>query len=70
MAGPPAEKAEVRLAGHFPLVHKTCKKPAAKFFDCFSEKANQPPEGVSGTLWLRNCAAYVAYGQCIAYWLQ
>lgn len=42
-----AEGVELRLADHFPRVDKSCKKPAAKFFDCFSEKANQPPEGVS-----------------------
>lgn len=41
------EGAELRLADHFPRVDKSCKKPAAKFFNCFSEKANQPPEGVS-----------------------
>lgn len=45
-----ADGMELRLAGHFPLVHKSCKKPAAKFFDCFSEKANQPPDGVSKPL--------------------
>lgn len=40
------EGKELRLAGHFPLVDKSCKKPAAKFFKCFSVKADQPPEGV------------------------
>ncbi|CAN0008661.1 unnamed protein product, partial [Hapterophycus canaliculatus] len=39
------EAKELRLAGHFPLIDKSCKKPAAKFFNCFSEKADQPPEG-------------------------
>lgn len=51
-----ADGTELRLAGHFPLVHKSCKKPASKFFDCFSEKANQPPEGVSATP-RTNCTA-------------
>lgn len=46
-AATPADRAEVRLADHFPRVDKSCKKPATKFFDCFSEKGNQPPEGVS-----------------------
>lgn len=41
------EGKELRLADHFPLVHKTCKEPAAKFFDCFSEKGDQPASGVS-----------------------
>ncbi|CAM9470836.1 unnamed protein product, partial [Choristocarpus tenellus] len=39
------ETKELRLAEHFPLVSKACKKPATAFFDCFSEKGNQPPEG-------------------------
>ena len=47
MADSAAKEMDIRLADHFPLVHKTCKRPASKFFDCFSEKANQPPEGVS-----------------------
>lgn len=42
-----ADGMELRLAGHFPLVHKSCKKPAEKFFGCFSEKADQPAGGVS-----------------------
>ena len=46
MAASAAKETDLRLADHFPLVHKTCKKPASKFFDCFSEKADQPPEGV------------------------
>lgn len=54
MAATTADGDELRLASHFPLVHKSCKKPAAKFFDCFSEKANQPPEGVRDHL--RNSA--------------
>lgn len=54
---PAAEGTELRLADHFPLVHKTCKKPAAKFFDCFSEKGNQPAEGVRAEGWPNSFAA-------------
>eukprot|EP00903_Cladosiphon_okamuranus_P020288 g18618.t1 len=64
-----AEGAELRLAGHFPLVHKSCKKSAAKFFDCFSEKANQPPDGdaTAAQNGLAACADLMAsYDQCMS----
>jgi hypothetical protein len=40
----------LRLAPHFPRNPKPCRKPAATFFDCFSEKGEQPPDGVSAWL--------------------
>eukprot|EP00752_Nemacystus_decipiens_P011634 g10329.t1 len=64
-----ADATELRLAGHFPLVHKSCKKPAAEFFDCFSEKANQPPEGDAAAArnGLSACADLMAsYDKCMS----
>lgn len=43
------EQRRLRLADHFPLIRKECKKQATDFFTCFSEKGDQPPEAVSGT---------------------
>ncbi|CAM9149972.1 unnamed protein product [Ascophyllum nodosum] len=61
--------AELRLADHFPLVHKTCKGPAGKFFDCFSEKGDQPPEGDASAAkkGLAACASLMTeYDRCMA----
>ncbi|CAN0531379.1 unnamed protein product [Ectocarpus sp. 12 AP-2014] len=60
---------ELRLADHFPLVHKSCKKPAARFFECFSEKADQPPEGdaAAARKGLAACASLMAdYDKCMS----
>ncbi|KAJ8600874.1 hypothetical protein CTAYLR_006987 [Chrysophaeum taylorii] len=59
------------LPDFFPLAPKACAKPAAAFFDCFSEKGNQhtqsdPDAGAKG---LAECAqTLAAYEQCMTRW--